>query len=130
MKEWSFNSNGVRWRLAIKNRQLYGKLVGDPSSELLLLHDGEIRKKPEAESKVEDLTEHGAPIVVEAKTRMAKASSEQTVSSLRRRLRDLRTAHGFIKEGHVDPKPIDPELSVAMALAMDIIEEIESIPTE
>ena len=130
MKEWSFKSGGLRWRLTIKQRHLYGKLVGDPSSDLLLLHGGEIRKKPEAETKVDELVSYGAPIVVQAKTRMAKAAAEQTVSSLKRRLRDLKAAQAFIKDGHVDPKPLDPDLSVAMALAMEILETIESIPTE
>lgn len=129
MKEWSAKVGGQHWRLAIKNRRLYGKLVGDTTRELLPLGDAEVRKKPEAEQLVEILIGGDAPVIAEAKTRMVKASCAQMSSSLNSRLRHLKVAKDFLKQGY-GKHVIEDDLARSMALCMEIIEAINEIPTE
>lgn len=129
MKEWSATVERLHWRLAIKEKRVYGKLVGDTSRELLPLVDIEIRKKPDAEKAVGELVRSGAAIVAQAKTRMAHAATKQAVASLSSRLRHLRAARDFILAGDVKPQ-FDDELTEAMRLCVELLEVIDEIPTE
>lgn len=129
MKEWSAKVEGLHWRLAIKNRKLYGKLVGDTNRELLPLCEDEVRKKPDAERMVEVLVRGESPMIAEAKTRMVKASMQQLESSLGRRLHHLKSARVLIAQGFGD-RNLEQHLSRSLGLCLEIIDEINEIPTD